>query len=85
MLACVWDAYNAHIPRIEADRRYSDYLVAIASSPYSGKAGRDMAESWQTFSRNGLPVLERQPMSRELTMRESFARVKAAFGEQIRE
>lgn len=86
MLVVQWNALNEAIPRLQADERYNDYLVSVASSPYAGKAGQQLAESWREQAWRGFQTLAAAAKrGGELSLATAFSIVRGAFGDAIRD
>jgi hypothetical protein len=93
MISAVWDALDAAIPRLQADERYADYLVALASSPNAGKEGHNIANSWREMAIKGLSGFVRSTSNgvsktgggSQRSLKEVIEIIKANFGPTIRD
>lgn len=93
MMEAAWEAMDAAIPRIQADERYGNYLVAIAASPHAGKEGAKLANSWFETATNGIHFVAQsatngvRQVSRmaERSIAETFDHLRGVFGPYIRD
>lgn len=99
MLVCVWDSYDAAIPRIEAFEHLSAYTIAVAATPYAEDKHRtSIIKDWRERIlgtskhiqvKEGPEILEDgtvlQRGRMDVPLKEVFSKIKGAFGRAIRD